>query len=219
MRKTKTTEINCGILLTEYTDGLLFGTDALLLSRFVKGGKYKNGVDIGTGSGPISLILLAEGKAKNMTGIDIQPDCALLAEKNALQNGLGDRFTAICGDACNIKTLLEPEKADFVVSNPPFMKAAAGKHNTSTAKSIARHEEYLPVDSLCAAAAYALKYGGSFYVVYRPERLCTLITALKSHALEPKRISFAGTNGKSALVLVEAKKGGAEGVDIDFIEI
>lgn len=219
MKETKTTEINCGIMLTEYTDGLLFGTDALLLSHFVKGGKHKKGVDIGAGSGPISLILLAEDKAAYMTGVEIQPEYALLSEMNANQNGFASRYKAVCGDANNIKELLNAETADFVVSNPPFMKAAAGKHNLSLSKSIARHEEYLPPNSLCAAAAYLLKYGGSFYVVYRPERLCTLISELKNHALEPKRICFAGTNGKVALVLVEAKKGGAEGADITFMNI
>lgn len=219
MRNIKTTVINSGILLTEYTDGLLFGTDALLLSRFVKGAKKQKGLDIGVGSGSISLILLAEGKAAHMTGIDIQEDYARLSAENAERNGLSDRYRALYGDACNIKELVEAEFADFAVSNPPFMKAAAGKHNQCLPKSIARHEEYLPADKLCAAAAYALKYGGSFYVVYRPERLCTLITALKANALEPKRIHFALSCGKAALVLIEARKGGAEGACITFEEI
>lgn len=219
MRETKTTEINCGILLTEYTDGLLFGTDALLLSRFVKGGVRKKGVDIGAGSGPISFILLAEGKAAHMTGIEIQPEYAKLSEHNAKQNGLDDRYTSVCGDARNIKELLPAETADFVVSNPPFMKPGAGKHNDSTTKAIARHEEYLPISDLCAAAAHILKYGGCFYLVHRPERVCTVISELKAHALEPKRICFAGTKGKVALVLIEAKKGGAEGAEVVFSEI
>lgn len=206
-------------MLTEYTDGLLFGTDALLLSRFVKGGARKKGVDIGAGSGPISLILLAEGKAARMTGVEIQPKYAELAEYNAKQNGFEERYTSVCGDARNIKELLPAETADFVVSNPPFMKADAGKHNLNLAKSIARHEEYLPADDLCAAAAHILKYGGSFYLVHRPERVCTVISTLKARALEPKRICFAGVAGKVSLVLIEAKKGGAEGAEVSFLSI
>lgn len=219
MRKTKTTEINFGIKLTEFTDGLLFGTDALLLSRFVRGGKHKRGVDIGAGSGPISLILLAEGKAADMTGVEIQPDYALLSEENARRNGFEGRYRAICGDARDIKSLLPAERADFVVSNPPFMRASAGSHNASLSKSIARHEEYLPPEDLCAAAAYLLRYGGSFYVVYRPERICTLISFLKKYALEPKRICFAVSGGKACLVMAEAKKGGAEGAVVTFTDV
>jgi len=219
MLNTKTTEINCGIKLTEYTDGLLFGTDALLLARFVKGGKHKKGVDIGAGCGPISLILLAENKAAHMTGIEIQPRYAALSQANADNNGFGDRYSAVCGDACKPLGLFPTEGADFVVSNPPFMKACSGKHNENEAKSIARHEEFLPPEDLCAAAALYLKYGGSFYVVHRPERICTLITAMKAKGLEPKRICFAGATEKCALVLVEAKKGGAEGAEVSFIKI
>lgn len=219
MINIKTTVINNGIKLTEYTDGLLFGTDALLLTRFVKGGARKKGVDIGTGSGPISLILLAENKAAHMTGIEIQPRYAELAVENAKANGFGDRFTAVCGDAKAPHGLYPAGEADFAVSNPPFMKAASGKYNATDAKTIARHEEFLPPNELCAAASLFIKYGGSFYVVYRPERICTLITAMKGNGMEPKRICFVGATEKCSLVLVEAKKGGAEGAEISFMKI
>lgn len=219
MYETKTTEINNGIMLTEYTDGLRFGTDALLLARFVRGGARKKGVDIGTGCGSISLILLSENKAAHITGIEIQPRFAALAAENARANGFGERFAAVVGDARCPAGLYPVGEADYVVSNPPFMKAASGKHNDTEAKTIARHEEYLPPEELCAAASLYLKYGGSFYVVYRPERICTLITAMKAQGLEPKRIAFAGAADKCALVLVEAKKGGAEGTDVSFIKI
>ncbi len=221
MNELKKTEINNNIVLEEYTDGLLFGTDALLLSRFVKGGSRMNGVDIGCGSGSISLLLLSENKALTMTGIEIQEKYSILSEKNANNNGFGERFKCINGDARQPKGLYEAEKADFVISNPPFMKANGGKMNDTKSKCIARHEEFLPANDLCKAAALYLKYGGSFYVVYRPERICTLITSLKQNNLEPKRIKFliSDINCAPSLVFIEAKKGGAEGVNISAITI
>lgn len=219
MEETKTTEIHSGVWLTEYRDGLLFGTDALLLSRFVRGGKGMRGVDIGSGSGALSLILLAENKASSMTGLEIQPRFAALSERNAKQNGFADRYKAVCGDARRVRDFFSAERADFVVSNPPFMKAASGKPNPSEAKRVARHEEYLPADELCKAASYLLRFGGAFYTVYRPERLCTLLCAMRERRLEPKRISFALSGEKASLVLVEAKKGAAEGAQISFTQI
>ncbi len=221
MELTKITEINNGIFLKEYTNGLLFGTDALLLSRFIKGGSAKIGVDIGAGSGAISLLVLSENKAKHITGIEIQEKYSTLANENAVNNNLGERFTCVNGNACFYKDLFPSEGADFVFSNPPFMKANGGKHNDTDAKSIARHEEYLPVNSLCKAASFFLKYGGHFYVVYRPERICTLITALKNNNLEPKRIEFIYSNGNDSpsLVLVDSKKGAAEGAIIKNVSI
>lgn len=214
----RTTEINNGLYLTEYTDGLLFGTDALFLSRFVKGGKNMRGVDIGVGSGPVSLLLLSENKAAHMTGIDIQERCVGISAENALNNGYADRFDAVLGDVREPIGLFPVEAADFVVSNPPFMKAESGFLNSNEAKSIARHEQFLPAFDLCKAASHYLKYGGCFYVVYRPERVCTLISALKDNSLEPKTMRFLVPNGKEkpSLVLICAKKGGAEGVDISF---
>ncbi len=221
MDATKLTVINNGIVLEEYESGLLFGTDALLLSRFVKGGSKRLGVDIGCGSGSISLLLLSENKAAKITGIEIQKKYAELAQRNAARNGFSERFNVICGDAHNYKRLFDAESADFVVSNPPFMKSNGGKLNDNIEKAIARHEEYLPADTLCKAAAYCLKYGGSFHAVYRPERICTLICALKEQNLEPKNIRYIiGGNGSTpSLVLVEAKKGGAEGVITTFEKI
>lgn len=221
MDNIKITEINNGIYLKEYTDGLLFGTDALLLSRFVRGGANKSGVDIGTGSGVVSLLLLSENKAKHMTGIEIQSKYVKLALDNAAENGFCDRFDCVEGDARYPKGLCEAESVDFAVSNPPFMKAKGGKLNNTESKTIARHEEFLPAEELCCAASLYLKYGGQFYVVYRPERLCTLITAMKSNRLEPKRIEFISVKdcNTPSLVLVEAKKGGAEGAKICFSQI
>ena len=218
MQEKRTTEINNGIFLTEYTDGLLFGTDALLLSRFVKGSPKFIGVDIGVGSGPVSLMLLSENKARHMTGIDIQERCVSLSAENAEANGFSERYNAVLGDAREPAGLFPTEGADFVVSNPPFMKSASGKLNANEAKSIARHEQFLPPMELCKAASTYLKYGGYFYVVYRPERLCTIIDALKKNGLEPKNIKFIVPAGKTqpSLVLICAKKGGAEGVDICF---
>lgn len=217
----KITQINNNINLKEYTDGLLFGTDALLLSRFVKGGCNKHCVDIGTGSGVISLLLLSENKASTVTGIEIQSKYVSLSTENAVSNGYGDRFTCVEGDVCSPKNLFPSEKADFVVSNPPFMKSNCGKLNDSESKTIARHEESMPADKLCAAASLYLKYGGKFYVVYRPERLCTLVTAMKNNALEPKRIEFvfSGNAASPSLVLIEAKKGASEGVIISTQKI
>lgn len=221
MDKIKSTVINNGVVLEEYEDGLLFGTDALLLSRFVKGGSKKHGIDIGCGSGAISLLLLSENKADKITGIEIQEKYAVLADNNAVRNGFEGRFNVICGDARSYKCLSDSECADFVVSNPPFMKADSGKLNENIEKTIARHEEYLPPSDLCKAASYFLKYGGSFYIVYRPERICTLIYCLKECKLEPKRLCYLSGNdtGTPSLVLVEARKGGAEGVSVSFKRI
>ena len=47
--------------------------------------------------------------------------------------------------------------------------------------------------------------------MYRPDRLAELISAMKKHSLEPKRLItvYPTVDSKPCLVLVEAKKGAA----------
>lgn len=221
----KYTEINHGLKLKEYNDGLLFGTDALLLSQFARGAcspanSRRIGLDLGTGSGVIPLLMLASNDAKHITGLELQERYASLAEENAALNGLADRFCSICGDIRKVREdeRIQSEAFDFVTSNPPYLKAeGCGKMNISESKRIARHEDSCSAYELCEAASYALKYGGVFYVVYLPERLCVILDALKKHRLEPKRMVFMGKSPeKPSLVFIEAKKGGAEGLSVKF---
>jgi tRNA1Val (adenine37-N6)-methyltransferase len=55
-----------------------------------------------------------------------------------------------------------------------------------------------------------LKYGGTFYTVYRPERLPDLMEALRANRLEPKKLTFVhATAGKApSMVLVASRLGG-----------
>ena len=61
-----------------------------------------------------------------------------------------------------------------------------------------------------------MKFGGRLAIINRADRTAELIFGLKSKNLEPKRIQFVcGTNGgKPYLVMVEAVKGGKEGVEV-----
>ena len=54
-----------------------------------------------------------------------------------------------------------------------------------------------------------LKFGGIFYIVYRPDRMVDLLCALRCHNLEPKRMAliYADYYHEPCLVLTEAKKG------------
>jgi tRNA1(Val) A37 N6-methylase TrmN6 len=102
-------------------------------------------------------------------------------------------------------------EVDAVFANPPYMTVSSGKANISDAKYIARHEVLGTVADFAAAAARVLKFGGSYYVVWRPDRLPALLTALTNAGLTPKRMTAVHGDAKSSpsLILIEAKKGGA----------
>ena len=204
--------VNDSLSLIQKTDGLTFGTDALLLAGYVTG-KYKSAIEIGGGSGIISMLLLTRKKAENIVCLEVQPEYAELIARNAEYNSLEDRLTAVCTDVRDYRPECE---CDLVFSNPPYMKATSGAHNERTAKTVARHEIHGDIDELMAAGASMLKYGGVMAVVYRPDRLTDLVCAMRESKLEPKRVTFvhADTESEASMVLIEAKRGGKSGMQL-----
>lgn len=202
--------VNDSLKLIQKTDGLTFGTDALLLAGYVNG-KYKSALEIGGGTGIISMLLLTRSKAERIVAVEVQDEFSSLIERNANLNGLSDRLTAVVSDIRNYKA---NEEYDLIFTNPPYMKTSSGRANELDKKNIARHEVFGNIDDFAMAAKRLLKFGGTFAVVYRPDRLTDLIYALRSAKLEPKRVTFvhADTESESSMVLVEAKAGGKSGI-------
>lgn len=220
MSQTVSRNITDNIILKEYEDGFLLGTDAVLLVRFVHGSRKKKCADLGTGSGVIPLLLFSENKIGNATGFEIQPRYAELANENSRENGFEAVFKTYNVDIRDIRSVENGElygKYDIVTVNPPFFKAGTGAQNESEYKRISRHELNGDIYDFCDAASYLLKYGGSLNVVYRPERTATLLCAMKKFGLEPKRLNIISSGGKATTVLVEAIKGAAEGIKIDIV--
>ena len=189
---------------------LIQRTDGLLLAGYISG-KFKTGVELGGGSGIISMLLLTREKIGTVECCEVQEYYAELIKRNAVYNSLEDRLTVMHGD---VRDLPSTEDAEIVFTNPPYMKADGGKNNSTDGKTIARHEIHGTVRDFCEAAKRRLKYGGSFYAVYRPDRLTDLIFAMRQSGIEPKRMTFvhASAAKESSMLLVEGKRGGRSGM-------
>ena len=216
-RETLETKINGGLLLSEYREGIRFGTDALLLASFARE-RISRGVcaDFGTGSGVLPLLLLANDCRAQFLAVEIQERYASLARENAARNGFSDRVTVLHGDLREYRTLLPAGGADSVICNPPYLPADCGRKNVADEKRIAWHEDCLRVDELAAAASWVLRPGGTFFCVYLPSRLTSLLSALRGNRLEPKRIRMVAPSPLEApsLLLLEAKKDAREGMQV-----
>ena len=199
-------KINSDLSIYQYEDGFCYGTDAVLLSAFVGVKKGAVGVELGTGSGIIPILLNYHKSPSHIYAFEVQPEYAQLAQKNVDMCGYGDRISIICD---NLKNHADHgiENADFVFSNPPYMKTDSGKLNENQKKLISRHETHCDVNDICRAASKMLKNGGDFFVVYRPDRMCDMVFAMKNNNLEPKEIMFVQSHADKApnLFLIKAK--------------
>ena len=204
--------VNDDIELIQKTDGLTFGTDALLLAGYISG-YYKRATELGSGSGIISMLLLTRNKAASVTALEVQEEYADLTQRNAEHNGLSKRLDAVC---CDLRSFKPGAETELVFTNPPYMRSDSGKANTSEKKNAARHEVHGTIDDFCKYGAAMLKYGGSFAVVYRPDRLIDLMCAMRNSGLEPKRMTLVHADESSvpSMVLCEGKKGGKSGVKL-----
>ncbi len=207
------TKVNENINLIQKKNGLTFGTDAFLLASFIKGQKNAVAVELGGGTGVISLLCASREKFKTVYCAEIQESFADIIKRNASLNSLDDRVIPVCSDIRNLKSANIGCEVDVVFSNPPYMKVDSGKRNEHDEKFIARHEVCGDISDFCACAKRLLKHGGFFYCVWRPDRIVDLICSMRENSLEPKEICFVHANTKSepSMVLVKAKKGASSG--------
>jgi tRNA1Val (adenine37-N6)-methyltransferase len=232
--KLRKDEINDKLTLYQITDGLLFGTDALMLADFICAesmGAYKTGVEFGAGSGVISLLLAVREKIKLIYSLEIQDIYAELANYNVQVNKLDDKIKIICADLKNCDDLYHagtrilPHTADMIFTNPPYIKytpeaGTSGKLSPLDYKNIARREIACNIFDIVKSAERLLKNGGDFYIVYRPDRLQSLFAAMTAHNITPKKIKFvfAGKAGEdkpakpASLVLIKGRQGAGEGL-------
>lgn len=214
MSELHTNRINASIILKEPDGGIRFGTDALLLADFASGMKKGVCVDLGTGSGVIPLLLLATGSRSDFIGLELQEKYAAVAEENSRINNFAERFKVICGNASDYRDLFGCGFAESVITNPPYMRNDCGAENEEAALNIARREISGGVDNFLKAAAWCLKSGGSFFAVYRPDRLVNLLTEMRNNRIEPKRLRavIPSVGKRPSLILVEGRKDGKEGL-------
>jgi len=209
-------EVNEHLRLIQKKNGLTFGTDAFLLAAYMRAEPRGVAVELGAGTGIISLLCATRQKFRSIHACEIQEPFAELCVRNAAVNGLSDRIIVHACDLRELSPAAIGREADTVFANPPYMRTDSGKRNEHDEKYIARHEVCGTVSDFCHAAARLLKHGGRFYCVWRPDRLCDLMRALEREGLEPKQMTFVHAHEKAepSMVLVCAVKGGASSVRI-----
>ena len=189
------------------------GTDSVLLADFAHPGKKDRILDLGTGTGILPILLAFERPLVTATALEQSIPACALAEHNFEANGLSDRITLLQGDLREYRTLLKTGQYDLTVSNPPYFAAGSGPDAESGLKD-ARGDGTCTLLDLCQAAAWATRWGGRFCLVFRPDRICDLIFALRETGFEPKRLRpiHHGPEDPVNLILVEARRGGNHGL-------
>ena len=186
-------------------------TDSVVLSHFVRLPKNARVLDLGSGCGTLGLLLCARDDRCSLTGVEIDPAAHAAALDNIRRNGLEARMNSVCADLRGFAP--EPGYYHVCVSNPPYFSGGPASLTHPTA----RQDDHCPPDALFAAADRAVKFGGDFYLVHKPEKLAQLITCAAAHHFEAKRLRLVRHRPDSpiSLILLHFKKGGKPGLTWD----
>ena len=188
-------------------------SDSMALADFVKLSRNANVLDLGAGCGTLGILLCAGDRTCHVTAVEIDSASADCAGRNIERNGLSDRMEILCRDLKDLSSLLKPGSFSCCVSNPPYFSGGPASSHFSTA----RREDLCTPTELMKSAAQALKFGGDFYLVHKPEKLAQLIAEGSRQGLECKRLRLVRhrADGPVALVLLQLRKGAKPGLILE----
>lgn len=217
MEQLSYTEEPLGAFTITVDEAHRFGTDALLLAHFAAPRGNERVCDLGTGCGILPLLFMQQATPpRHVTGLELQPTAVALFARSVEKNGLEKLVTAQQADLRDLDAL--PVAAfDRVTCNPPYFPKDSGQTSRTEAAQLARHEGVgCTLGEVTRAAARLLRYGGTFCLCHRPERLADVVTALREAGLEPKKLCLVQNSADKApwLLLCEAKKGGKAGLTV-----
>ena len=187
-------------------------TDSMVLSHFVRLPKNARVIDLGAGCGTLGLLLCARREDCAVTGLELEETAHDAAVENILRNGLQTRMESICADLRRLPKEFTG-RFDCCVSNPPYFSGGPAALRTP----LARREDCCTPGDLFTAASLALKFGGDFFLVHKPERLAELIARGSEASLEAKRLLLLRhrEDGPIALICLQFRKGGKPGLIIE----
>jgi tRNA1Val (adenine37-N6)-methyltransferase len=199
--------------------GYRFSLDALLLAHFVRLKEGEDVLDMGAGSGIISLILARQwGRWEygKIVGVEIQEELVEMARRSVKMNDLEDKVTIRRGDIRKIESLFAPQSFDAAIFNPPYRRQGSGRINPDYQKAVARHEIKGSLNDFLRAAGYVLKESGRAYTIYPAVRMVELLFQMRTTHLEPKRLRLVHSNrfSRGEFILVEGIKGAGEELEV-----
>ena len=163
------------------------GTDGVLFGSWVSCEKANNILDIGCGTGLITLMMAQRNFKSSVIGIEIDKVASKEAELNISNSKWEERIVI---KHTSLQSFSSKKKFDLILSNPPFFP----KNNSQKSRDIARHANALSFEELIVNSVNLLKENGVFSVIIPKnyEQYFCKITAL--HKLCCKRVCYVSGN-------------------------
>ncbi len=214
METTTDSILKSNILINQPKNGFRFSVDSILLSRFVVKKNFNNVLDIGSGSGIISVLMAKLYGFKKIDAVELQPLMFNCLVKTIELNSLTNTINPINTD---IKHFKPNKKYDMIISNPPYRNKNSGKNCNTKSENIARFDEEMNLEDICKFANSYLENLGYFYFSYDADLAIKAFKICTSYNLEPKRIKLLhpDINKPAKLIFAECRKNGKTELKIE----
>ena len=143
--------------IQQNADVFRVGTDAVLLGALANVSKAKNVLEIGTGTGIVSLMIAQRNLEAKILAIDINSEALNISQANFSNSPFSDRIKSQLQDLKNFET---EEKFDLIISNPPYFEI-----NSSEKDILARQRLELNFSDLIKKSSQLLSENGLFSII------------------------------------------------------
>ena len=186
--------------------GYRAGVDPVLLAASIPAREGDSVLDLGCGAGVAALCVAQRVPGVQAVGLEVQPEYAELARRNANENGLA--LEVVDGDLAEMPASLKQRQFTHVLANPPYFDRNASTKVADTGREIGRGEA-TPLESWITAAAKRCAPKGTVTLIQRAERLPEMLSHAAKHLGSLEVLPLIPRKGRAArLVLLRGRKGG-----------
>jgi len=194
------------LMISQPKRGYRAGIDPVLLAASVTATAGQSVLELGCGVGVAALCLAARVPGLDITGVEVQPDYAALAQRNAASNNL--RFNVVIADLAKLPADLRQRRFDHVIANPPYFDRQTGPQANNPGREFALGET-TPLEQWLENARKRLRDGGRMTLIQRVDRLPACLAGLDHRMGSVIVRPLAARPGRSPdLFLLQATKGG-----------
>ncbi len=196
----------CGKLhLWQPVTGYRAATDAVLLAAACPAEAGQSVLDLGCGVGAASLCLATRVQGLHLAGLEVQPEYADLARRNAAENGF--EMQVETGD---LVAMPRPLRRDFdhVIANPPYYPKG-GTPSPDAGRATALQVGDVPLGDWVQAAAKRLAPRGWLTLICGADGLPEVLAAMGDKLGSAAVLPLTAREGRPALrIILRARKTG-----------
>lgn len=157
-------------------------TDAVLLGALAETVSSATILDVGTGTGVISLMLAQRFQETRITAVELDEDAAEQAAENFRESPFSTRLRVV---KLRFQDFSEDQRFDLIVSNPPYFPDHLKSKDTK--RNQALHTDALSFEELLEKAVKLLKKNGQLWVILPPRQMSDFTELAGELGLFPKK--------------------------------